>query len=329
MPNAMRVHVVPVGWDSHREQLRWVREKVFIDEQQVPRELEWDGEDEASSHFLALNEAGQPLGCARLLPSGQIGRMAVLSEHRGLGLGMRLLHEAIDEAKRRGMPMVSLHAQTHAEAFYRKAGFLPVGEVFMEAGIPHQGMELALPIPFEPPDVSSKPWIRDEDAPAAATAPPGFQQYTGERDCRQALQDCLHLPVRKLSIFAPLLDHALFDDDAVAAAVSRFARSSPSVQVRILICDAGLIVSRGHRLAELSRRLESKIAIRKVATELAPGANSFVTWDDVGFFLLPDFREYVAVVDGYDRVQAQRFSEHFDRLWERSAADPELRTLAV
>ncbi|MFU8817628.1 MAG: GNAT family N-acetyltransferase, partial [Pseudomonadales bacterium] len=288
----------------------------------------WDGEDEASSHFLALNAAGQPLGCARLLPSGQIGRMAVLREHRGGGLGTRLLQEAIEAAKRQGMPRVSLHAQIQAEGFYRKAGFLPLGEVFMEAGIPHREMELALPIPFEPPEVLSKPQLRD--APVATPTPtPGPQQHHGERECRQALLRCLDLPVRKLDIFAPQLDHALFDDADVVATVSRFARSSPSAQVRIIICDASAIVSRGHQLAELARRLESKVSIRKVVEELTPGANSFVTWDDVGFFLLPDFREYAAVVDGYDRVQAQRFSERFGYLWERSSPDPELRTLAV
>jgi predicted GNAT family N-acyltransferase len=154
-------HVVPVEWSRHREQLRWLREQVFIIEQGVPRELEWDGEDEASSHFLACNEAGQPLGCARLLPTGQIGRMAVLKEQRGSGLGMRLLLEAIEHAKRLGFRRVSLHAQTHAAGFYLKAGFSPVGDEFMEAGIPHQAMELELTVLVEPPAGAAQPILRD------------------------------------------------------------------------------------------------------------------------------------------------------------------------
>jgi predicted GNAT family N-acyltransferase len=325
----MQIHVVPVDWHSHREQLRWLREQVFIIEQSVPRELEWDGEDEASSHFLAVNEAGQPLGCARLLPSGQIGRMAVLAEHRGRGLGMRLLNEAIEHAKRLGFVRVTLHAQTHAADFYAKAGFRPEGDVFMEAGIPHQSMALDLPIPFEPTGTGAKPAVRPDPSTPAATRVSRPEHCHGESACREGLLRCLDQPVRSLWIFSPLLDPVLFDSAELTAAVSAFARSSASAQVRILVTDTSLIVGRGHRLAELAKRLDSKVAARKVAAELAPGTNSFVTWDDVGFYLMPDHREYAAVIDHYDRVQAQRFSQHFSYLWERAASDPELRTLTV
>jgi predicted GNAT family N-acyltransferase len=326
----MRVHVVPVEWNSHRDALRGLREKVFIIEQGVPRELEWDGEDERSHHFIALNEAGQALGCARLLPSGQIGRMAVLAEHRQHGIGMRLLVEAIEAAKRLGFARVMLHAQTHATTFYRKAGFEPVGEIFMEAGIPHQEMFLDLPIPFESTGAPARPSIR----PHAAANPPSpmisqVEQYRGETECRDGLLRHLDQPVRKLWIFSPHLDPVLFDTEPLAAAVLRFVRSSASAQVRILICDNAFIVGRHHRLAELAKRLDSRIALRKLDADLAPGTNCFVTWDDTGFFLLPDFREYVAVADRYDRVQAQRFSERYARLWEQGAVDPELRRLTV
>ena len=70
----MQVHVVEVPWPTHNEQLRAVRNEVFIQEQGVPKDVEWDGQDEDAIHFLALNQAGQAVGCARLLPSGQIGR---------------------------------------------------------------------------------------------------------------------------------------------------------------------------------------------------------------------------------------------------------------
>jgi predicted GNAT family N-acyltransferase len=322
----MRIHVLPVEWNRHREPLRWLREQVFIIEQGVPRELEWDGEDESSSHFLALNDAGQPLGCARLLPTGQIGRMAVLKEQRGLGLGMRLLLEAIEHAKQLGFRRVSLHAQTHAAGFYRKAGFLPVGEEFMEAGIPHQAMEMELPIPFEAPAAVAQPLIRDDGGTSGAS---DVQRHAGESACHDALLRCLDEPVRKLFILSPFLDHQLFDSAAVSERISRFARSGAATEVRILIKDSRLIIDRGHRLVALAKRLSSKITIRRVSGELDPGAASFVTWDDVGFFLLPDFREYVCVVDYHDRVQAQRFSQHFTYLWEHAAPDPELRGLAL
>lgn len=325
----LKVHIAPVSWDSHREPLRRLREIVFIDEQQVPREIEWDGADPDCTHFLALTEAGQPVGCARLMPSGQIGRMAVLADHRGTGLGRRLLDEAIEEAKRQGLRKVHLHAQTHAAGFYRKAGFLPVGDEFMEAGIPHQAMELELPIPFEPQGELPRPAVRAEPSGREAAPASALLQYQGESDCLNGLLAGLQQPRRHLVILSQQLDHALFDNEALVEAVSRFARSSPSSEVRILIADSSLIVSRGHRLVELARRLDSHITIRRIADDTPPGEKSFVSWDGQGFFLLPDFREYTAVADAYDPVQARKMVEAFDYYWTRSVPDPELRMLRL
>ena len=90
----MEVHVVGVGWDSHEDKLSLIRQAVFTEEQGVPANLDLDGQDPEADHLLAINEAGQPIGCARLLPSGQIGRMAVMPDWRRRGIGSRLLAEA-------------------------------------------------------------------------------------------------------------------------------------------------------------------------------------------------------------------------------------------
>ncbi len=82
--------VVQANWPTGKDSLRVVRRKVFIEEQQVPEELEWDGEDEVSSHVLAVAADGMPIGTARLLRDGHIGRMAVLKEWRRRGVGQRL-----------------------------------------------------------------------------------------------------------------------------------------------------------------------------------------------------------------------------------------------
>ncbi|MEQ8860163.1 MAG: GNAT family N-acetyltransferase [Pseudomonadales bacterium] len=326
---ALEVHVVPVTWDSHREPLQKLREIVFIDEQKVPREIEWDGADEDCAHFLAVTEAGQPVGCARLMPSGQIGRMAVLADYRGTGLGRRLLDEAIEEAKRRGFTRVHLHAQIQASGFYRKAGFLPVGGEFMEAGIAHQAMELELPIPFEPPGDLDRPALRPQASPRDAAPASELIQYHGETDCLEGLLRGLQQPRRHLVILSQQLDHTLFDNPPVVAAISEFARSSPASDVRILVNDSSLIVSRGHRLVELARRLDSHIRIRRISNDTPPGEQSFVAWDGLGYLLLPDFRDYHAVVDLYDPVQAKKMQDGFDYYWTRSVQDPELRTLRL
>jgi predicted GNAT family N-acyltransferase len=116
-----------------------VREDVFVREQQVPLELEWDEMDEKSAHVLA--EAGAlPIGTGRLLPDGHIGRMAVLASWRGRGVGAALLTELLAMATKRGMHQVILHAQTHARRFYERHGFRAQGAEFMEANIAHVRM---------------------------------------------------------------------------------------------------------------------------------------------------------------------------------------------
>ena len=121
-----------------------VRNAVFVDEQGVPPELECDGRDADAMHFLAMDKADNPLGTARLLADGQIGRIAVLPAFRRRGIGRRLLALALDSARRRGDRHVWLHAQIDARELYLQAGFHIVGERFMEAGIPHIAMEREL-----------------------------------------------------------------------------------------------------------------------------------------------------------------------------------------
>jgi predicted GNAT family N-acyltransferase len=129
-----------VAWEAARPDARSVREAVFVTEQRVPLELEWDALDAECDHALAYESAGRPVGTGRLLPDARIGRMAVLAEWRGKGVGAAILSALLERARERGMLRVALHAQTHAAAFYAKYGFAAEGDVFIEAGIPHVTM---------------------------------------------------------------------------------------------------------------------------------------------------------------------------------------------
>ena len=131
-------------WEQAGEQLRAIRELVFIREQGVPEELEWDGFDAECIHLLAETEQGDAIGTVRLLPDGHIGRMAVLKEWRGIGVGKALLLQSLEIARAMGLDRVLLNAQTSALGFYRKSGFTASGSEFMDAGIPHYRMELVL-----------------------------------------------------------------------------------------------------------------------------------------------------------------------------------------
>jgi len=142
MPAPLTIRIMI--WREALPLARPVRERVFIDEQNVPREEEWDEWDETSDHAVALDPGGKPVGTARLLPDGRIGRMAVLKEWRGKGVGAALLAAMLARARERSMPRALLHAQTHAAGFYRRFGFSERGEEFFEAGIPHVEMFLEL-----------------------------------------------------------------------------------------------------------------------------------------------------------------------------------------
>ncbi len=133
-----------VRWEDESPALRTVREAVFVREQQVPEELEWDAFDPISTHVLAISPDGNPVGTARLLPDGRVGRMAVLKNRRGEGIGSAMLQCLLHEAAVRGIPEIVLNAQVTAKAFYARFGFQESGELFMEAGIPHVSMVLQL-----------------------------------------------------------------------------------------------------------------------------------------------------------------------------------------
>ena len=133
--------VKPIYWETSQKDVKAIRTKVFVEEQGVPPALEWDGLDEGSYHVLAYGPDGAPIGTGRLLQDGRIGRLAVLPEWRGKGVGRALLEMLLVVANKMGNEEVSLHAQTRVIGFYRKRGFIRHGKEFMEAGIPHVAMK--------------------------------------------------------------------------------------------------------------------------------------------------------------------------------------------
>lgn len=126
-------------WHKDNVDLRRIRESVFIQEQGVPPEQEWDSDDVTATHFLAY-EDDFAIGTVRLLADGCIGRMSVLKDWRGMCVGEKLLKAAINEAERLGLKQQVLTAQMHAIGFYERLGFTAISEEFIEAGIPHIDM---------------------------------------------------------------------------------------------------------------------------------------------------------------------------------------------
>ena len=132
-------------WSKAREEASRIRLAVFVEEQRVPAEIEMDGHDAQCVHAIAYAKDGHAVGTGRLLPDAHIGRMAVLKAWRGKGVGAAILTALVAEARRRGDAEVVLSAQTHALEFYRHHGFDAEGDIYEEAGIPHQAMRRTLP----------------------------------------------------------------------------------------------------------------------------------------------------------------------------------------
>jgi YbgC/YbaW family acyl-CoA thioester hydrolase len=127
-----------------------VRTEVFVQEQRIPAELEWDEDDATAVHAVAYNRLGQAIATGRLLPASdgvaKVGRMAVHQALRGCGFGEQVLRALVEKAQQRGDRGIELHAQRTARDFYARLGFAAQGEPYEEAGIPHVTMTSALPL---------------------------------------------------------------------------------------------------------------------------------------------------------------------------------------
>ncbi|MGW4225213.1 GNAT family N-acetyltransferase [Streptomyces bauhiniae] len=144
------------GDPADREACFAVRKEVFVGEQGVPQDIEYDAYDATALHVLAIGEDGIPLGTGRLLHGeaavgktgdasvGSLGRLAVTRRARGLGVGAALVRAIEDAARDLGLTAVDLHAQTQALGFYERLGYTPYGPEFQDAGIAHRAMRRPL-----------------------------------------------------------------------------------------------------------------------------------------------------------------------------------------
>lgn len=293
--------VEAVDYTSALPELRSVREPVFVQEQSVPLELEWDELDPLCHHVLARDSAGLPIGTGRLTPEHKIGRMAVLAPWRGRGVGDALLLALLEQARSLGWRRIALNSQTSALAFYARHGFLPCGEPFVEAGIDHQAMELLL------------------DAP---------NQVETQAGARAALLGVIARARRELDIYSRELDPGLLDAPEVVDALRRFAIDGG--EVRILLQDPITPQRAIAPLLGLAQRLPSAFAFRAIEepTDLRYPA-AYAVNDRGGYY----FRALGHRFDGETRLdgpgRARQLRADFDPVWERARRCTEYRALGI
>lgn len=130
-------------WRSLKQDAKYIRTLVFIEEQHIPEQEEWDDQDQVSQHFVIYHD-GQPIATARLLPDRSIGRVAVLKAYRSMKIGNKLMQAMIDYARQHNLPDLKLSAQVYATGFYTRLGFVQRGETYDDCGIEHIEMFLSL-----------------------------------------------------------------------------------------------------------------------------------------------------------------------------------------
>ena len=284
--------VQPVDFATGAEDLRKVREAVFVLEQGVPAALEWDGSDAACHHVLARDAAGAPIGTGRLTPDRRIGRMAVLPEWRGRGIGDALLLALLEQARALGWPEVSLHAQVSAEHFYVRHGFVPQGGRFEEAGIEHQTMRRAL---------RGATAIEQRSAAVAMTAALATQAR------------------RSLAIYSRDLDPGLFDAPLVLDALRRLATRLGPVEIRVLLHDAAAPQHALAPLLPLAQRLPSVFAFREIHDPVDRAwPSAFVANDTGGWYFRPLGHRLEGEARLDEPARARQLQEEFTRTWERA-----------
>ena len=308
-------------WSHDRAALEALRRAVFIVEQQVSESLEWDGLDATALHLLAETPTGEPIGTARLLPSGQLGRMAVRADWRGRGVGRALLQALLDLAAAQRLTGLFLHAQVSALGFYRRLGFHPVGAPFDDAGIAHRQMRRA----------AGRDAVPERGIKTLGTGPAWLDGPAAIRDAQTALAAAAR---RELLLLTPDLEPACFDQRAFLDAVRALALARCGQQpVRVLCGEPGPALRRGHRLIELARRLPSAIEIKVLpettgAIAEAPGDRVLIA-DARGYCLRRAANPTRAEVAGDHGAVARQQRRRFDDLWQQAVPSMGLRRLSL
>ena len=317
-------HIESATWSADEDALREVREQVFVIEQGVPIADELDAMDASAHHVLARDSLGQPIGTGRLIPppttadstpagSASIGRMAVLPEWRGRGVGAAILRALLQQARALGWNSIELHAQSHAQAFYAGFGFEALGDEFDECGIPHRLMRQVL--------------SSTEDTVAPTDHPRRLDTYD---ETLASVISLLADTRYELMIHSRDLDAALFDVPAALDELRRIALSGRRARIRILLQDARKPVTEGHRLIALAQRLPSSIELRTpVELQDTQYPSAFLLNDRGGFLFRVLGHRFEGVASSHAPARQAQLREYFNQVWERSLPSTELRTLGL
>ncbi len=302
------ITVKNVTWSKDRVDLKSIRRDVFVLEQGVDQDLEWDGKDEEAEHYLAYID-GEAVGCARLLDHKKIGRMAVLKLYRGKGIGKEILDHIKRHASQKRYTLLQLSAQCHAYEFYSRSGFNACSQPYIDAGMAHIDMECRV--------------FSQEESQYQYAFSQDQNIYHGNSTIETAgfFEIMLSQCRRALTLSINDLSHPLTHDPQLLSKISQLARQQKHFKAYILLNNYHASHN-DHPLFKLMHKLPSFVKIRN-STENIP--NQFLV-DGTAWFNLNGNASKVCYSD---RSRTKQFMEQFNRSWHQAKELQGARRLSI
>lgn len=314
------IDVEQTSWQTSSQALSQLRHEVFVKEQGVPADEEFDSADAQASHWIAYGAGNEVVGCARLIDN-KIGRMAVLQPHRGLGIGSALMRRIIRYAADTGLQSLQLNAQTHAVPFYEGMYFDCDGEEFIEAGLPHRHMTLSLKRFLDPRVTPPLPDIQSIDRERVV--------LDDAKSFNEQAKLLVSKAQRQIRIFSKNLDPRVYDNEELYQLMLAFARAHAYAEVHILVGNPHLLVQNSHRLLHLFHRLPSRIQIRSLGSNVKTLHTDFMLIDQAGILYNQSSGRYAGYAVYHAPLEAMELINEFDNMWNHSEPNPELRQLPI
>lgn len=307
---SLRLTAKQGSWKQIGDACHQVRYKVFVEEQQIAEEDEWDELDEVSEHFLLLIN-DRPVATARLTPDAKIGRFAVLKQLRGKNLGVKLMQRMLEHAKRQGIKKLALNAQTSVLDFYKKQGFSISGEEYLEVGIPHRPMQMSLAA-----DLYEDTHLSQEDF-LEALVQKNQVRVQGREQVTNLVECLLQQARRSICLEAPAYVSHWFSDASLSPLLSLAKRHQHS-RVQFIFTDTLQFSRQSSNLLKLHQRAPTHIEIRKAATAYRPNKEAKLLIDDQHLLVWPNFQETRTELYTQEHREAYRQAQAFKLHWEKA-----------
>ncbi len=320
-------------WRLDGPSLKALRQRIFIQDLDIPENLEWDGRDSAAIHLLAENPEGEAIGSARLLQQGQASRIGVLPEWRGKGVGTLLTQALLEIANDHHMPHIFLYAHQNTLPFYQALGFAAEGGIQLMAGMPHQLLTRKVETQTTAERITEAVQsIVGENLDQIAQSKLGenaeFTLRTRE-GFRTAAIALMAQARRRIRLFTYDLEADFYNNREVVEAVKALALRDPDPSVFILLQKNEKVLHEGHHLVELANRMPTKIKIfRPTLVDHNSHTENFLVVDDVAFMHRKWYTRLEGRVEFSNPLRTKELTNLFEDVWNDSEEDRMIRRLS-